>query len=287
MYRLRTAGRAAVARASGGLAKFAGRRNHFGSNGSTVLPIFVAVSCIDFAGRSGLAGAPRAAERLCLRTRSSPCRPVSAPDRSPARLASGALLLALLLSGGGRMPKTCPWTACRMARWSMAARIWAKRRCAIWHRTRGFGEETAETALGTHWATPLTDGLAFIDGQLRVGNTDTDFSVNLGGGFRWRNDDFFTGSPRIFGFSFWYDGEDTQARQLLQPARRELRTAGPDGRSAAQRQHSAGRDQARRQRDASRATRCSRATRGPRRRSSTPTCRCGSSTSKSPRGCSI
>jgi hypothetical protein len=80
----------------------------------------------------------------------------------------------------------------------------------IWHHTRGYGEETAETALGGRLATPTQGGLAFMDGQFRVGNADTDFSVNLGGGFRWRNDDFFFDSPRIFGFSFWYDGEDTQ-----------------------------------------------------------------------------
>ncbi len=80
----------------------------------------------------------------------------------------------------------------------------------VWHRTRGFGEETSETALGTHWATPLQMGLAFVDGNLRIGNADTDFSVNFGVGFRWRNDDFFTDSPRIFGLSVWYDGEDTQ-----------------------------------------------------------------------------
>jgi hypothetical protein len=64
--------------------------------------------------------------------------------------------------------------------------------------------------LGTHWAAPLSMGLAFVDGNLRIGSADTDFSVNFGGGFRWRNDDFFTGSPRIFGVSVWYDGEDTQ-----------------------------------------------------------------------------
>ncbi len=80
----------------------------------------------------------------------------------------------------------------------------------IWQRTRGYGEETAETMLGTHWAAPLQMGLGFIDGNLRIGNSDTDFSVNFGGGFRWRNDDFFTGSPRIFGVSVWYDGEDTR-----------------------------------------------------------------------------
>ncbi len=80
----------------------------------------------------------------------------------------------------------------------------------VWHRTRGFGEETAETAFGTHWAMPLTSGLAFMDGQFRVGNSDQDFSGNFGGGVRLRQDDYFTGSPRIFGFSFWYDGEDTQ-----------------------------------------------------------------------------
>jgi hypothetical protein len=80
----------------------------------------------------------------------------------------------------------------------------------VWHHTRGYGEETSETALGGRLATPTVGGLAFMDGQFRVGNADTDFSVNLGGGFRWRNDDFFFDSPRIFGFSFWYDGEDTQ-----------------------------------------------------------------------------
>src|SRR4029079_13909761 len=80
----------------------------------------------------------------------------------------------------------------------------------IWERTRGFGEETSETMLGTHWASPLSMGLGFVDGKLRIGAADTHFSVNFGGGFRWRNDDFFTGSPRIFGVSVWYDGEDTQ-----------------------------------------------------------------------------
>lgn len=80
----------------------------------------------------------------------------------------------------------------------------------IWHSTRGYGRETSETAFGTHWATPLESGIAFVDGQFRFGNSDTDFSLNLGGGFRWRADDFFTGDPRIFGVSFWYDGEDTK-----------------------------------------------------------------------------
>lgn len=80
----------------------------------------------------------------------------------------------------------------------------------VWHTTRSPGQEQSETALGTHWAAPTDGGLIFVDGQFRVGNQDQDFSGNFGVGARWRNDDFFTGSPRIFGLSVWYDGEDTQ-----------------------------------------------------------------------------
>jgi hypothetical protein len=129
------------------------------------------------------------------------------------RLSSGALLLAMLLCRAAvaqEVPVDVPVDGLPFSSVVDNSSYVGQTPLRVALRTRGYGEETTETALGTHWATPLTSGLAFIDGQFRVGNSDTDFSVNLGGGFRWRNDDFFGGSPRIFGVSFWYDGEDTK-----------------------------------------------------------------------------
>ncbi len=123
------------------------------------------------------------------------------------RLGAGALLLAMLLPNAARAQGSDgePFTSVVDGQSYLG-----NSPLRIWHRTRGYGEETSETAFGTHWATPLDSGVAFVDGQFRIGNSDTDFSLDLGGGFRWRADDFFTGDPRIFGFSFWYDGEDTK-----------------------------------------------------------------------------
>jgi hypothetical protein len=80
----------------------------------------------------------------------------------------------------------------------------------VWHRTRGFGEETSETAFGAHGAIPFDSGVLMLDGQLRFGNSDTDLSTNFGLGYRLLTDDLITGNPHILGASVWYDGEDTQ-----------------------------------------------------------------------------
>ncbi|HMO85127.1 MAG TPA: hypothetical protein PKC18_09435, partial [Lacipirellulaceae bacterium] len=122
-----------------------------------------------------------------------------------SRAASGALLVISLLAAAGRAYDDLPFESV-----VDESSYLGQTPLRIWHSTRGYGQETAETAFGTHWATPTENGLAFVDGQMRVGNADQDFSVNFGGGIRWRQDDFFTGNPRIFGFSVWYDGEDTQ-----------------------------------------------------------------------------
>lgn len=78
----------------------------------------------------------------------------------------------------------------------------------VWHRTRGYGEETSETALGTHWVLPAWGGQVFVDGQLRAGLSDHDLSTNMGLGYRWMSEGA-NGHPRILGASIWYDGEDT------------------------------------------------------------------------------
>ena len=74
----------------------------------------------------------------------------------------------------------------------------------VWAATKRYGEETQETALGTHLATETGFGLAFIDGQLRTGSSDSDVSANAGLGVRW------LGESAVWGASLWYDGEDTQ-----------------------------------------------------------------------------
>jgi hypothetical protein len=130
-----------------------------------------------------------------------------------SRLSSGALLVAWLLCGSAAAQEVMMDPSMEGMPYESVldeSAYLGQTPLRIWHRTRGYGEETGETAFGTHWATPTAGGLAFIDGQMRVGNADTDLSINLGGGLRWRSDDYFTGSPRILGFSFWYDGEDTQ-----------------------------------------------------------------------------
>ncbi len=130
-----------------------------------------------------------------------------------SRLSSGALLVAWLLCGSAAAQEIMMDPAMEGMPYQSVldeSAYLGQTPLRIWHRTRGMGEETGETAFGTHWATPTAGGLAFIDGQMRVGNADTDLSVNLGGGIRWRSDDYFTGSPRILGVSVWYDGEDTQ-----------------------------------------------------------------------------
>jgi len=128
------------------------------------------------------------------------------------RLTLGALLLAMLLPGAAARAASegDPFTSVVDGQSYLG-----NTPLRIWHRTRGYGTETADTAFGTHWATPLESGIAFVDGQFRVGNSDTDFSLDVGAGFRWRADDFFTGNPRIFGFSFWYDGEDTKLNNFF------------------------------------------------------------------------
>ncbi|MBX3425389.1 MAG: hypothetical protein KF688_06895 [Pirellulales bacterium] len=96
----------------------------------------------------------------------------------------------------------------------------------VWHTTRGYGEETAETALGTHWAAETGFGLAFIDGQLRAGNSDSDVSANAGLGFRFFDDGEF-GFPNIFGASIWYDGEDTRLNNWFNQIGVSLERLGP------------------------------------------------------------
>ena len=94
-------------------------------------------------------------------------------------------------------------------------------------RSRGIGEEQGEMALGTHLATPTLGGVGFVDGQFRVGDQDQDFSLNFGGGLRWRNDDYFFDSPRIFGVSVWYDGEDTRLDNYFNQIGVSLERLGP------------------------------------------------------------
>jgi hypothetical protein len=137
------------------------------------------------------------------------------------RLASGALLLATLSSATLRAQTiansmsappmgTAPGDDLPFQSVTDTSSYLGQTPLRVWHTTRSPGQEQSETALGTHWAAPTDGGLIFVDGQFRVGNQDQEFSGNFGVGARWRNDDFFTGSPRIFGMSVWYDGEDTQ-----------------------------------------------------------------------------
>ena len=58
----------------------------------------------------------------------------------------------------------------------------------IWHSTRGFGQEASETAFGGRWATDLSEAIGFVDGQFRI-NNDSRAGANLGGGFRWINEE--------------------------------------------------------------------------------------------------
>ncbi|MCA9257948.1 MAG: hypothetical protein KDA61_02055, partial [Planctomycetales bacterium] len=84
----------------------------------------------------------------------------------------------------------------------------------IWHSTRGYAQEEAETAFGGRLATDIGAGIAFVDGQFRMSNT-SDFGLNVGGGFRWRHTGLLTGDPRIFGVSGWYDGDETNLKNYF------------------------------------------------------------------------
>jgi hypothetical protein len=122
------------------------------------------------------------------------------------RLCAGALLLASLAhAAAAQSPPDEPFTSVVDGQSYLG-----NAPLRLWHRTRGYGEQSGETAFGTHWAAPFGENIGFIDGQFRLADDDTDYSMNAGAGFRWRADDFLTGYPRIFGFSFWYDGEDTE-----------------------------------------------------------------------------
>ena len=79
----------------------------------------------------------------------------------------------------------------------------------IWHRTRGYGQEAAETAFGGRAAVDLSDAVGFIDGQFRISN-ESQFGTNIGGGMRWRYDGLLAPGGRILGITGWYDGQETQ-----------------------------------------------------------------------------
>jgi hypothetical protein len=79
----------------------------------------------------------------------------------------------------------------------------------IWHRTRGYGQEAAETAFGGRAALDLAGAVGFMDGQFRISN-ESQFGANVGGGVRWQYDGLLAPGGRILGVTGWYDGQETE-----------------------------------------------------------------------------
>jgi hypothetical protein len=78
----------------------------------------------------------------------------------------------------------------------------------LWHTTRGYGMEASQTAFGGRLAVDLADAIGFMDGQFRVSN-ESQFGMDIGGGFRWMAPSLLTGDMRVFGVTGWYDGQET------------------------------------------------------------------------------
>jgi hypothetical protein len=78
----------------------------------------------------------------------------------------------------------------------------------LWHTTRGYGMEASQTAFGGRLAVDLADAIGFVDGQFRVSN-ESQFGMDIGGGFRWMAPSLLTGDTRVFGVTGWYDGQET------------------------------------------------------------------------------
>lgn len=78
----------------------------------------------------------------------------------------------------------------------------------LWHQTRGYGMEASQTAFGGRLAVDLADAIGFMDGQFRVSN-ESQFGMDVGGGFRWMAPSLLTGDTRVFGVTGWYDGQET------------------------------------------------------------------------------
>lgn len=78
----------------------------------------------------------------------------------------------------------------------------------LWHQTRGYGMEASQTAFGGRLAVDLADAIGFMDGQFRVSN-ESQFGLDIGGGFRWMGPSLLTGDTRVFGVTGWYDGQET------------------------------------------------------------------------------
>ncbi|MBL9163276.1 MAG: hypothetical protein JNL18_11120 [Planctomycetaceae bacterium] len=78
----------------------------------------------------------------------------------------------------------------------------------LWHQTRGYGMEASQTAFGGRLAVDLADAIGFMDGQFRVSN-ESQFGMDVGGGFRWMAPSLLTGDTRVFGITGWYDGQET------------------------------------------------------------------------------
>lgn len=78
----------------------------------------------------------------------------------------------------------------------------------LWHQTRGYGMEASQTAFGGRLAVDLVDAIGFMDGQFRVSN-ESQFGMDIGGGFRWMAPSLLTGDMRVFGVTGWYDGQET------------------------------------------------------------------------------
>ena len=78
----------------------------------------------------------------------------------------------------------------------------------LWHQTRGYGMEASQTAFGGRLAVDLVDAVGFMDGQFRVSN-ESQFGLDIGGGFRWMGPSLLTGDTRVYGVTGWYDGQET------------------------------------------------------------------------------
>ncbi len=77
----------------------------------------------------------------------------------------------------------------------------------VHHHTENYGEEAGKTAFGLN-KTFIFDRFAlFGDGSYRIDDEGSS-SASAGGGVRFLYQDWFSGTDRIAGASFWYDGDD-------------------------------------------------------------------------------
>ncbi|QDS98877.1 beta strand repeat-containing protein [Adhaeretor mobilis] len=115
----------------------------------------------------------------------------------------GAFFVQDASGQGGDVQSGVPYSTSRAGRINLGTTP-----LRIWHSTRAYGQEDGETAIGGRYAVPNELGVYFFDGQFRESNGG-EFSLNLGGGYRWRYADPFSNATRIFGVSGWYDGQQT------------------------------------------------------------------------------